>query len=79
MKPEITFIWENKAEYWYIHRPLNPPTPGGRSIGDTFLIALQKKLIGKTEKIRLYNPLTKASFDLDFEDYEAGGILIKEC
>lgn len=77
MRPNITFIWENKPQIWYIHRPLVPATPGGRSIYDTFTIALSNNWISKTEKIRLYNPLTTASYDLDFEDFESGEHIFK--
>jgi len=71
MIPNVHFIWENKAGVWYIHRPLNPPTPGAKSIFCTFEIALRNSWIYSNEKVRLRNPLTGAFYDIDFEDFDA--------
>jgi hypothetical protein len=77
MIPPISFIWENSAGVWYIHLPFRTPTPGGKTIADTFSIAINNLWISKWEKARLYNPLTKAFYDLDFESYQDGGVDLK--
>lgn len=75
MKPNVSFLFNQKYKYWGIHYPLNPPAIGGKTISETFNVALNKNLIGKKEIVHIENPHTGFVIRIDYENaFEA-----KEC
>jgi len=67
MKPNITILWEDKAQSWFIHAPLRPRVLGQKSLISTFHQAFNLLLISKTEPVLIKNSLTGAEWRTDFE------------